>query len=116
MFTMEQTVKDKPELVQAYVTASVQGWRSYADNPQPILEYIVSDYRKDYDIPLALQASEVEKPLLTGKSYDPKLLGMMTEERWKTLHDQMREVGVLKKDVDYKAAFSSRFVEDATKA
>jgi NitT/TauT family transport system substrate-binding protein len=115
MFCTEQTIKEKPEVVQAYVTASIAGWRGFADNPDPTIQYIVSDYRKDYDIPLAKQAWEVEKPLLTGGTYDPAKIGLMTEERWRTLHDQLREAGVLKKDVDYKLAFDNRFVEAALK-
>jgi len=114
MFAMEQTVKDKPDLVQAYVIASLQGWKSYADKPEPILAFI-KEYNKDYDIDLAAKTAQVEKPLLTGRSYDPKLLGMMTEQRWKELHDQMREVGGLKSDLDVKSVFDSRFIEAAQK-
>jgi NitT/TauT family transport system substrate-binding protein len=112
MFAMEQTVKEKPDVIQAYVTASLQGWKSYAESPEPIVAFM-KEFNKDYDVALGLKAAEIEKPLLTGKSYDPKLLGTMTEARWKELHDQMREVGVLKSDLDVKAVFDARFIEAA---
>jgi NitT/TauT family transport system substrate-binding protein len=113
MVTTEQMVKDKPDVVQAYASATLAGWRHYLDNPQPTVEYIISDYRKDYDGPLGVEAARIEKPLVIGKSNDPKQIGVVTEARMKELHDQMREVGVLKKDQDVKAAISATFIETA---
>ena len=115
MATTEQMVKEKPELVQAYVTASLAGWKSFADKPEPIISF-VKEYNKDYDVELGLVAAEIEKPLLTGKSWDPKMMGLINEQRFKELHDQMREVGVLKQDQDVKKAFDARFIDAAQKA
>jgi NitT/TauT family transport system substrate-binding protein len=115
MICMEKTVKEQPELVQAYVTASLQGWRDYMTDPKSTLEYIKSDYNKDYDLEIAPDIYAVEKSqLLTGKDgYDPKKVGLLTTQRFEDLYTTMREANVLKKDQDYKLAFDSSFIEKA---
>ncbi|MCC6175437.1 MAG: ABC transporter substrate-binding protein [Chloroflexi bacterium] len=118
MICLEKTIKEQPDLVQAYVTASLMGWRDFANNAQPTLEYIKSEFNKEYDLDIGKDIWEVEKnQFLTGKSgFDPKQVGMMTDARWKELYSLMRDVGVLKKDQDYKAAFNTTFIENAQKA
>jgi NitT/TauT family transport system substrate-binding protein len=116
MVANEQTIKEKPEVVQAYVTATLAGWKAFLDNPEPTVGFITSDYRKDYDVPLGLEAARIEKPLVLGKANDPKAIGSISDQRFKELHDELREVGVLKKDLDYKAAFNATFIEAAQRA
>jgi NitT/TauT family transport system substrate-binding protein len=116
MVTHEDTIKNRPDVAQAYVSATLAGWRAFLQDPKPTIDYIISDVRKDYDGPLALQAAQAERPLVIGKANDPKQIGLITEQRFKELHDQMREVGVLKKDLDVKTAFNSSFIETAQKA
>jgi NitT/TauT family transport system substrate-binding protein len=115
MVCLEKTIKDQPDLVQAYVTASLQGWMDYVKEPQPILEYIKSEYAKELDLttePLTFAAER--DGFYTGKGgWDPKVMGTMTEQRFKDLHDLMRSVNVLTKDVDYKAALDASFITKA---
>ncbi len=115
MICLEKTIKEQPDLVQAYVTASLQGWRDYMADPKPTLEHIKADFNKDYDLDIAPDIFAVEKSqLITGKDgYDPKKLGLLTDQRFKDLYEQMRGPGVIKKDIDYKLAFDSSFIEKA---
>jgi len=115
MICMEKTVKEQPELVQAYVTASLQGWRDYMTDPKPTLEFIKSDFNKDYDLDIAPDIYAVEKnQLLTGKDgYDPKKVGLLTTQRFEDLYKLMRDANVLKKDQDFKLSFDSSFIEKA---
>ena len=39
-------------------------------------------------------------------------IGMMTEARWKQTYEFLVSGGLLKPDVDWKAAFTDRFVKD----
>jgi NitT/TauT family transport system substrate-binding protein len=115
MVVFEKTLKEQPELVQAYVTASLQAWVEFVKDPKPTLDYIKSDFNKEKDVDTELKVFEVEKnQLLTGKSgFDPKQMGLLTDARFKDLYTMMREYNVLKKDVDYKLAFDSSFIEKA---
>jgi NitT/TauT family transport system substrate-binding protein len=115
MGTTEQTIKEKPEMVQAYVTATLAGWKAYLRDPKPTLEAI-KGVNKDYNTELGAQSAEVEKAMVMGSTNDPKILGTMTEQRFKELHDQLRGVGILKSDIDYKSVFNSTFIDAAVSA
>ena len=115
MVCLESTIQQQPDLVQAYVNASLKGWTEYITNPQPTLEFIKSDFNKEKDLAIEAQVFEAEKAsFFTGKAgYDETQLGRMTDERWAELYSLMKEYRVIKKDIDYKAAFNTTFIENA---
>ncbi len=115
MTTTEQVIKEKPELVQAFVTASLRGWKDYIADPTATLAYIKTQ-NKDTDLDLATQAAATEKPFTTAPSNDPRVLGTLSEQRFHDLHDELRAVGLLKADIDYKAAFNASFGDVAQRA
>lgn len=115
MGTTEQVIAEKPEVVQAFVTASLAGWKEYLEDPKPTLD-LITQINKDYDAELGAQAAAIEKPLVLGPSNDPKMIGTMTEDRFHELHDELRSVGGLKADLDYKAAFDVSFITAAQAA
>lgn len=112
LFTSERMIKDKPDVVQAVVTAGLKGWFSFINKPADYLPFI-KQQNPDYDIDLAAEGQKVEATLYTGKTFDRSKFGLITTERVKTLHDQMRDVGVLEKDVDISKAFAPQFLEKA---
>jgi NitT/TauT family transport system substrate-binding protein len=118
MVCLEKTIKEQPELVQAYVTASLQGWLDYVKEPMPVLEYIKSEYAKELDLETEPLTFEAERDgFYTGKKgFDPKLMGTLTDERVKDLYEMIRDLGVLTKDVDYKAAYDASFINKASAA
>jgi NitT/TauT family transport system substrate-binding protein len=115
MVCTEQTIKDHPDLVQAYVTASLAGWMDYMADPQPTLQYIKDNYAKELNLDTEqLTFASEQASFITGKDgYDPKQLGLLTDDRYKDLYDQIRTVGVLKQDLDYKAGFDASFITNA---
>jgi NitT/TauT family transport system substrate-binding protein len=115
MVCTEQTIKDHPDLVQAYVNAAVMGWSDYMTDPKPTLEFIKANYAKELNLDTEPLTFESEKSsFITGKEgYDPKMLGTLTDDRYKELYDLIRGVNVLKTDIDYKAAFDASFVMKA---
>jgi len=115
MTTTEQVIKEKPELVQAFVAASLQGWRAYVADPTATLNYIKT-LNKDTDLDLATQAAGVEKPFTLGPTNDLKAIGTLSGQRFHDLHDELRSVGLLKADIDYNAAFNSTFIDAAQHA
>jgi NitT/TauT family transport system substrate-binding protein len=115
MGTTEQVIKDKPDVVQAFVTASLAGWKAYLQDPKPTLDAI-KQVNKDYNVELGAESAAIEKPLVLGPTNDARAIGTMTEERFKDMHDQLRSVGALKADMDYKAAFNASFITAAQSA
>jgi hypothetical protein len=103
------------EVVQAFVTASLAGWKAYVEDPKPTLDAI-KNVNRDYNIELGAQSAAIEKPLVLGTANDPKAIGTITEQRFKDMHDQLRSVAALKADLDYKAAFDASFITAAQAA
>jgi NitT/TauT family transport system substrate-binding protein len=115
MMTTEQMIREKPEVVQAYVAGSLQGWLDYLANPAPIHEYI-KQVNPEQVLELMPDVAAIERPFILGPTNDLKAVGTMTEGRWKAVHDAMVDVGVLNAPIDYRAAFDTHFIDNALKA
>jgi NitT/TauT family transport system substrate-binding protein len=112
LFTSEKMIQDRADVVQAVVTAGLRGWKSYTERAKDYLPFI-KEQNTEYDIELAVETQKAEQALYTGDPYDFKKFGLITMERMKTIHDQMREVGVLDKNVDVSKSFAPQFLEKA---
>jgi NitT/TauT family transport system substrate-binding protein len=115
MVCTEQTIKDHPDLVQAYVTASLAGWMDYMSDPQPTLQFIKDNYAKELNLdtePLTF-ASEKAGFITGANGYDPAQLGLITDDRFKDVYEQIRGINMLKQDLDYKGGFDASFIMKA---
>jgi NitT/TauT family transport system substrate-binding protein len=109
----QRMAKEKPAVVQRFVRASMEGWKSYMADPAPANSLIRKDNPNQTDEQLAYGLSELkEQQLITGGDAAKMGIGIMTEERWKKTHAYMVSAGLLKPDVDYKQAFTTQFVKD----
>jgi len=110
---LKKTADERADVVQRFVRASIEGWKSYMANPGPANELIKKDNpnMKDEQIAYAI-AKLKENKLLDGGDAGKLGLGVMTDERWKTTYETMVKLGLLKADVDWKAAYTTRFVKD----
>ncbi len=101
------------DVTARFVKASMEGWREYIKNPGPANALIKADNPKmtDDQIAYAIEALKRIKAVDGGDA--AKLgIGIMTEKRWKQTYDFLVEGGLLKPEVDWKAAFTDRFVKD----
>lgn len=92
LVTTETVINDHPELVHSVVSASLDGWKRYLDQPE---EVNVAINRDNSDMSLASLAYGVAamKPLC--ETDQP--LCSMTLERWQTLVRQIEELGEIEK-------------------
>ena len=105
--------KEKPQVVQRFVRASMEGWKSYIADPQPANALIRKDNPNMTDEQLAYGIARLmEHKLITGGDAAKMGIGVMTEERWKKTHEYMVSAGLLKPEVDFKQAFTTQFVKD----
>jgi NitT/TauT family transport system substrate-binding protein len=111
--TTKKMVDERADVVQRFVRASIEGWKSYLANPGLANELIKRDNpnMKDEQIAFAI-AKLKENKLLDGGDAGKLGLGIMTDERWKATYDTMVKTGLLKPEVDWKAAYTTRFVKD----
>ena len=106
-------VAEKPELVQRFVRASIEGWKSYLANPAAGNVLIKRDNPKMDDEQIAFAVKRM-KELKAFDGGDAATLGagVMTDARWKQTYDFMVAAGLLKADVEWKKAYTTQFVKD----
>jgi NitT/TauT family transport system substrate-binding protein len=110
--TRRDLVEKRPELVQRFVDASAIGWYHYIyGDSRPGNELIK---RQNPEMTEALLANSIAKMKEFGivDSGDSIKLGIgaMTDARVKSFFDKMVHAGVVKASLDYKRAYTLRFV------
>ena len=112
--TTRKMVDEKPDVVQRFVRASIEGWKSYIEgDPTPANELIKKDNPNMSDGQLAFgMATLKEMGVVTGGDAAKLGIGIMTDERWERTAKFMVEWGLLKPDTDWKRAYTTRFVKD----
>jgi NitT/TauT family transport system substrate-binding protein len=113
--TIETTVKlvtEKPDVVQRFVNASVEGWYSYLyGDPSPGNALIVKDNPEMTAEQLAFSIAKMKEYGIVDSGDSLKLgIGAMTDARWKSFFDTAVSVGMYAKDLDYKKAYTLQFV------
>ncbi len=91
----EKTLKEKPELASAMVTAVREGWTEYLKNPKSTQE-MIAKLNPTMDVKTQSEMFKVEKTLVQMEKGSKAPLGSMTESRWKTLIDQMFDLKLIK--------------------
>jgi NitT/TauT family transport system substrate-binding protein len=113
MVTTQKLVKEKPDAVKRFVQASLEGWKSYMQNPAAGNALIKKDNPNMQDDQLAYALSKLkEHKLIDGGDAAKMGIGTMTDERWKKTHEYMVSAGLLKPDVDVRRAYTLQFVKD----
>lgn len=106
------TIAAKPEMVRAFVEASIEGWMSYLyGDPSAGNALIKADNPEMTDDVLA---QAIEKMRTNGivDSGDTATLGVgaMTDARFQAFFDVMSQYGVYEKSLDWRQAFTTEFV------
>ena len=105
-------IEQKPQIVQAFVDASIEGWRNFLfgdsapgaalikkDNPEMTADVIAQAIQKMRDMGIVM-SGDAEK-------YG---IGAMREERWKSFYDLMTYQHVFPYDAAWHDAFTTDFV------
>lgn len=111
--TTQKTIAEKPDVVARFVRASIEGWKSYLENPEPGNALIKKDNPNMSDGQLAFGLAKLkEMKVVTGGDAAKHGIGIMTDERWKKTAEFMVEWGLLKPTTDWKKAYTTQFVKD----
>ena len=109
--TTKEMVENNPDLVQRFVDASIKGWYSYLENPEPANQLIKKDNPEMKDKLLAYSLEKMkEYGIVISGDAITKGIGAMTDERWKSFFDSVVETGIIKPDTNYKEVFTLQFV------
>ena len=111
--TSAKMIHDRPDVVQRFINASIEGWYSYLyGDPAPANALIKKD---NPDMPDDVIANGIAMLKQYGivDSGDAVLMGIgaMTPERVAKLYKIMADAGIYKKDLDWRKGFDFDFVD-----
>jgi NitT/TauT family transport system substrate-binding protein len=108
----QSLIDKKPEIVQAFVDASIEGWADYLfGDPGPGDALIMADNPQSTPALLA-QARQrlVADGIVASGDADKLGIGAMTDARWKDFRDTMVATKVYPADIKLDAAYTLQFV------
>lgn len=97
--------------VAAFVAALRAGWRAYLDDPAPA-NAIMGELNKEMDAETFREGAEVQRPLIEDEFAKRNGIGAMSLDRWATLAKQLRELGLVDREVDPASCFASESFSD----
>jgi NitT/TauT family transport system substrate-binding protein len=110
--TSRKLVEEKPDLVQRFVDASIEGWYSYLyGDPTPANALIKQDNPEQTDELLAYAIGKMrEYGIVDSGDALKEGIGAMSDARWRDFHKLMAEQGLYAKDMDVTQAYTLKFV------
>jgi NitT/TauT family transport system substrate-binding protein len=110
--TSQKMIDTKPDLVQRFVNASIEGWYSFLyGDPSPAYAAIKKD-NPDQSDDLLKYAHDTMKAQGVVDSGDAQKLGIgaMSDARWQEFFTVMSSESLYPKDMDWKKGYTLRFV------
>ncbi|WP_036620826.1 MULTISPECIES: ABC transporter substrate-binding protein [unclassified Pantoea] len=115
LVTRDDLLQTQPDVMKRFVTASMEGWKSYLANPAAGNALIKKENPQMTDAILAFGVSQMKAlHLIDGGDAAKQGLGVMTDKRWQATRDFMVNAGLLKASTDWQSAFSTQFVPAKT--
>ncbi len=114
--TSRKLIQAKPELVQRFVDATIEGWYSYLyDDPAPGNALIKRDNPEMTDALLSYgRAMLKDHGIVDSGDALSNGIGAMSDARWRDFHQVMASQGLYSKDLKYAQAFTLQFVNRRT--
>jgi NitT/TauT family transport system substrate-binding protein len=110
--TSRKMVEEKPDLVQRFVNANIEGWYSYLyGDPSPGNALIKKDNPEETDELLSYAIAKMKEYGIVDSGDSMKLgIGAMTDARWQDFFEVMSKQGLYPATMDYKKAYTLQFV------
>jgi NitT/TauT family transport system substrate-binding protein len=110
--TRRDLVDKKPDLVQRFVDASAIGWYNYVYGDNNAANALIKKHNPEMtDALLAYSVATMKQFGIVDSGDTLKFgVGAMTDARWKDFFEKMVRAGVVKSSVDYKMAYTLKFV------
>ena len=110
--TSQRVINEKPDLVQRFVDASIEGWYSYLNgDPSAGNALIKRDNPEMTDELLAYAVAQIKQHgIVDSGDATTRGIGAMSDARWQDFYQVMAEQGLYPKTLDYRKAYTLRFV------
>ncbi|QJE73158.1 ABC transporter substrate-binding protein [Aerophototrophica crusticola] len=104
----KELAEKRPEVVRAFVQASIEGWRDYLyGDPSPANALIKKDNPEMDDATLAYARSRMVEYGIVDSGDG---IGAMSEARWDAFTKEMQQLGIYKPDLDWRKGVDFRFL------
>ncbi len=102
----------KPDLVQRFVDASIIGWYNYLYRDNSRGNELIKKMNPEMTDDLLSYSVEAMKDygIVDSGSAARDGIGAMTDERMASFFDKMSRAGVVKREIDYRKAYTLRFI------
>lgn len=112
LFTTEEMIEKQPELVEAFVQATLRGWEYALDNPKEAVNLTlmyddVNNEVLNYDHQWKL----LDKSQTLIKPAGGAVIGEMSYSNWKRTYNLLYNSGLITEDMDVSEAFTKEFLE-----
>ncbi len=107
LFTTDQQIAERPDIVQRVVTAVVQGTQDVLDNPEQAVQYTLA-YNGELDSAGQLRRLQASLPLINPAGSSP---GRMQAEVWEATQQLLLDYKILQQPVALKTAYTTRFLD-----
>lgn len=106
IFTTGKQIREHPEVVKAFVQATVKGWQWAVDNPDAAAALALDH---DHSLKLAHEQAEM-KASIPSLTPDAEPIGSMDTAAWTSLQDLLISQGQMKTRQDIAKVFTTRFL------
>lgn len=105
-------LKNNPEIVKAFVDASIEGWRQYIyEDPSPGNELIMLENNEMKEDILLQAIKKIRNYELVSNEISKGLdIGLMTDIKWESFFRTMSINGVYEKDLEWRESFTLDFI------
>lgn len=114
--TSQDFLDKKPKAAACMVEASVKGWNDFMNgDPKPGLEAIKKDAPNNTDELMAATIKIMkDRKLVLNEDTEKFGTMIMTLDRWQTHYEMLKEVGLLKVDLDMKKIVQTQYLKSTT--
>ena len=110
LIVSEKTAKEKPELVEKFLRASIKGWKEAFANEKDAIDIIMKIAPTLDRAQQEFMLAEVKKLMVAGKAAENGLF-TIDKQAVGSANDLLAQYKVISKPVDLDAAFNSSFID-----
>jgi len=110
--TMQQTIDERPEVVECFVDGSILGWYNYLYGDSAAADALIKDANPDMTqdkIDFAMEMMRSEGIVDSGDTLELGI-GAMTDEKIEDFYTKMVDAGVLEDGIPWQEAYTLEFV------
>jgi NitT/TauT family transport system substrate-binding protein len=112
LVTTHAYMAQNSDAIASFMTASMQGWKSYLQSPAPGNALIKIANPKMPEDQIAYSIAKFKQfKVITGGDAATLGIGTMTEARWRKTRDFMVATNMLKAETDWKQGFTLKYVQ-----